>query len=170
MPNRRTVPILLECNRVILILVLSDEDACVSSPCGHGATCHDLPSGYVCECADNYHGKNCQLEVPQCQQTSCPEVTTDGTPSLNGSAMASDNVTCPSCPTCTEVSTVVPEPITHCPTPEADVDYCADAPCQHGGSCYNLTEDYLCACADGFTDDNCSTRKFSTDYLSETRS
>ena len=151
----------------IINFALSEDDACVSSPCDNGATCHDLLSGYVCECVENYHGKNCQLEVPQYPQTSCPEVTTDGISSVNSSKMTSDNVTCPSCPTCTEVSTVLLEPITHCPTPEPEVDYCADAPCQHGGSCYNVTEGYLCACADGFTDDNCSTGKFLTIYLSE---
>ena len=142
---------------------LSEDDACVSSPCGNGATCHDLLARYVCECAENYHGKNCQLEVPQ-----RTDLNTSGVSSVNGSTMTSDNVTCPSCPTCTEVSTVVPEPITHCPTPEPDVDYCADGPCQHGGSCYNLMEGYLCACAEGFTDDNCSAGNFLTIYLSET--
>ena len=153
----------------IINFALSEDDACVSSPCGNGAACHDLLSGYVCECVEDYYGKNCRLEVPQSPQMSCPDVTTDGIPSLNGSTMRSDNVTCPSCPTCTEVSTVVPEPITQCPTPGPDVDYCAIGPCQHGGSCYNLKEGYLCPCADGFTDDNCSTRKSLSVYLSEKR-
>ena len=62
-----------------------------------------------------------------------PHVTTDFSTSANVSKTISDNITCPSCPTCAEVSTVVPEPTTHCPTSEADVDYCADSPCEHGG-------------------------------------
>ena len=117
-----------------------DDDACESSPCGNGATCHDLLNGYVCECAENNHGKNCELEVPQTSELSTgppcpvyPHVTTDFPTSANVSKTISDNVTCPSCPTCAEVSTVVPEPTTHCPTSEADVDYCADGPCWHGG-------------------------------------
>ena len=43
-----------------------------------------------------------------------------------------------------------------CPTPEPDVDYCANSPCQNNGTCYNTTGDYVCVCQDLFEGKNCS--------------
>ena len=70
-------------------------------------------------------------------------------------------------PCCTDVSTsqIVHffisflEIIRTCPTPEPDVDFCANSPCQNNGTCYNTTGDYVCVCLDSFEGKNCSSGK-----------
>ena len=41
----------------------------------------------------------------------------------------------------------------------ADIDDCADQPCEHGGSCGDAVNDYTCNCVPGYTGRNCSTGK-----------
>ena len=43
---------------------------------------------------------------------------------------------------------------------EVDPDYCADDPCENGGVCYNITEDYLCVCPSTFSGKNCTDGMF----------
>jgi len=38
-----------------------------------------------------------------------------------------------------------------------DIDICASYPCQHGGTCNNLENNYKCKCKAGFTGANCET-------------
>jgi hypothetical protein len=46
-------------------------DACYSSPCLNHATCVDYEGGYYCACAENYVGKNCEIDV---RKSRCPNV------------------------------------------------------------------------------------------------
>ena len=39
----------------------------------------------------------------------------------------------------------------------ADIDECASAPCQNGGTCVDKINSYLCQCAPGYTDLQCQT-------------
>ena len=38
-----------------------------------------------------------------------------------------------------------------------DIDECASAPCQNGGTCVDQVNGYLCQCAPGYTDLQCQT-------------
>ena len=38
-----------------------------------------------------------------------------------------------------------------------DIDECASAPCQNGGTCIDQVNGYLCQCAPGYTDLQCQT-------------
>ena len=40
-----------------------------------------------------------------------------------------------------------------------DIDECASAPCQNGGTCVDQVNGYLCQCAPGYTDLQCQTGK-----------
>ena len=51
------------------------------------------------------------------------------------------------------------------PTSDVDPDYCADDPCQNGGVCYNITEDYLCVCPPTFSGKNCTDGMFYVHFL-----
>ena len=59
-------------------------------------------------------------------------------------------MTCPPSPECTTEGS-------RCPDVEMEVDYCSGSPCKNGGTCYNVSEDYLCVCPDDFKGKNCST-------------
>ena len=39
----------------------------------------------------------------------------------------------------------------------ADIDECANNPCQNNGTCQDLLSNYTCICADGYSGPNCST-------------
>ena len=50
------------CNAVMTLLCLiADIDECALSPCKNGGTCQQLPtSGYLCNCAKDFIGDNCE--------------------------------------------------------------------------------------------------------------
>ena len=39
----------------------------------------------------------------------------------------------------------------------ADIDECASSPCQNGGTCTDLVNDFACTCAPGYTGTVCET-------------
>ena len=132
--------------------------------------CHDLLSGYVCECAVDYHGKNCERSVSDVQ--SCLDATTKVAPTTTATDTASattmtsteaatrsevtstiDSSTCAPCP---EVTNRAPETTTSCSTPEPDVNYCSENPCENGGTCINTTGTYHCDCSNNWMGENCT--------------
>ena len=78
--------------------------------------------------------------------TICPETMSPNT------TQCSDTTPCPVCrelitaAPCPEVTTAAPEVTTSCPTPEAEMDYCSENPCQNSGTCYNGTSGFICKC------------------------
>ncbi|XP_029460529.1 coagulation factor VII [Rhinatrema bivittatum] len=40
-----------------------DEDQCASNPCQNGGTCRDAFQSYVCQCAEDYEGRNCEIAL-----------------------------------------------------------------------------------------------------------
>ena len=48
----------------------------------------------------------------------------------------------------------------------SDIDDCAGYPCGSFGQCTDLIENYTCACAQGYTGNNCETGKFATFFCS----
>ena len=40
-----------------------------------------------------------------------------------------------------------------------DIDECASGPCENGGSCTDVVNDFNCSCLPGFTGKNCSIGK-----------
>ena len=262
------------------LLFLSD-DACVSSPCINGATCYNLLNGYVCKCADQYYGDNCENMVNQpCVETTTAAVTNattvtvtdatatvtnattvNGTDAINNlttmlspadmtvnptgssssaeepmtmtvtvvepeptmtvtvtqvvtdstavmtppemtviptlttpsneetattavvtNVMSNDYTTTmmevpvmsvnltvssaaeepmttssgPMCLPCPEVTTDPPQTTTSCPTPEPEIDYCSENPCENGGTCVNTTGTYHCDCSKNWMGQNCT--------------
>ena len=41
----------------------------------------------------------------------------------------------------------------------ADINDCADQPCQNGGNCTDAVNDYACNCAAGYSGKNCTIGK-----------
>ena len=40
------------------------------------------------------------------------------------------------------------------------VDYCSEAPCLNGGTCYNTTRGRVCVCPEYYIGNDCQTGKF----------
>ena len=119
------------------------EDYCASSPCSNGASCYNLVSGFVCKCLEGFHGVTCQLQEPN------PDV-----PTVEPQRLACPTTAGP-CPEITTPDVTTAAPVT-CPPPGPEVDYCADQPCDNGGTCYNVTRDYLCVCPRNVGGRNCT--------------
>lgn len=110
----------------------------------NNGTCVDLTTSYMCVCAWNYRGKNCQDRIELCSlpETRCDlRNTRQCIPIPNG-------VKCDCLPRFTGLK---------CETP---IDFCAAyRPC-HSGECVMLngiTDEYECKnCQDGYTGKNCS--------------
>lgn len=39
--------------------VFAAEHACVSNPCANGGTCHEVPTGFECQCPPGWEGPTC---------------------------------------------------------------------------------------------------------------
>ena len=46
-----------------------------------------------------------------------------------------------------------------------DIDECASAPCQNGGTCVDVINAYICNCAPGYEGENCETGDILSDIL-----
>lgn len=44
---------------VCVYLYLTAEHACMSNPCANGGTCHELASGFECQCPPGWDGPTC---------------------------------------------------------------------------------------------------------------
>lgn len=51
-------------------------DECLSGPCKHGATCHDLVNDFECICAPGYKGKDCAINIDECASSPCSKGST----------------------------------------------------------------------------------------------
>ena len=40
----------------------TETNECQPNPCMNGGTCIDQLNGFICQCAENYEGTNCQDE------------------------------------------------------------------------------------------------------------
>jgi len=113
-----------------------DIDECEAVPCLNGGNCIDGINSYVCGCAPGYTGTNCEYDIDECEANPC--VNGSCTDQING-------YTCQCNPGWTG---------TNCDAPE-QVDPCASAPCQNGGTCNAAGSSYTCQCQPGWTGTNC---------------
>ena len=90
--------------------------------------------------------------------------TMTSTEAATGSEVTStiDGSTCAPCP---EVTTPAPETTTSCPTPQPDVDYCSENPCENRGTCVNTTGTYHCDCSNNWVGQNCTEGKSDPEIL-----
>ncbi|KAL0972901.1 hypothetical protein UPYG_G00196220 [Umbra pygmaea] len=121
------------------------EHACLSSPCGNGATCVEDSSGFSCVCADGWTGPTCLKAVRQCDSSPCGRGAT-----------------------CQEF----PEGFRClCPhgwmgrTCQIDTNECETGVCIHVRTCRNLIGGYLCDCLPGWTGPSCDIRNSSCQGL-----
>ena len=47
----------------------------------------------------------------------------------------------------------------------ADINDCADQPCQNGGNCTDAVNNYTCNCVAGYSGKNCSVGEYKFDFL-----
>lgn len=121
------------------------EHACLSSPCLHGATCEDNPTGFSCTCADGWTGLTCAQAVRQCDRSPC------GRGSTCEEAPGGFRCLCP--------------PGWSGRTCQLDTNECELNICVHFHFCRNLIGGYLCDCLPGWTGANCDIRNSSCQDL-----
>uniref|UniRef100_A0A7N8XXP7 Delta-like protein n=1 Tax=Mastacembelus armatus TaxID=205130 RepID=A0A7N8XXP7_9TELE len=158
-------PLLYRCyrNSVLHLCPQLDIDYCLHSPCQNGGQCFNLASDYVCECPEDYEGKNCSRLRDHCRSTPCKvidsctvAVASNSTP--GGVRLISSNVCGPhgrcrsqaggqfSCE-CEEGFTG-----TYC---HENINDCESAPCLNGGTCIDKVSQYQCICAEGWDGPTC---------------
>ncbi|KAK3584841.1 hypothetical protein CHS0354_005699 [Potamilus streckersoni] len=114
-------------------------DDCLSNPCQKGGICIDGYLSYTCQCAKGFNGTNCESNIDNCV----------GNCTSNGSSSCMDLVDDYNC-TC--------KPGYSGKNCELDINDCASYPCQHGGVCTDLVNDYQCNCNEtvGWEGKDCS--------------
>ena len=106
--------------------------------CQHGASCQDLENDYRCLCPAGFTGKNCQINVDDCQSNPCMN---------NGVCM--DKVSSYQCVCQTGFYG------NRC---QHHTNECQPNPCIHG-ICTDLDNDYRCDCEVNWSGKNCSVRQ-----------
>ncbi|XP_071107672.1 uncharacterized protein [Haliotis cracherodii] len=151
---------------------------CDSLPCMHGGSCVDQLADYSCNCTPGWEGKNCQNISNTCTGISCQNDATcypvfqdyfcscqKGT---QGRLCESSPKVCDLVMPCTTQGTCQQSGGTatcNCQSLYSGVscelikDGCSDNVCSNGSNC-SLVEPmgHSCACPEGFSGDNCTTR------------
>lgn len=108
--------------------------------CQNGGACRSSISGFKCRCEAGYAGAHCDTDIDECASHPCAHdgQCTDSTSAIGGfgqTPVGSDAFKC----TCA--------PGFRGKTCDQDVNECLSRPCQHGGVCIDLVDDYSCECA-----------------------
>ena len=53
------------------LFYITDTDECFNKPCSHGATCRNIPGGFLCECTPGWTGPLCQQDENECNRSPC---------------------------------------------------------------------------------------------------
>eukprot|EP00063_Salmo_salar_P070388 XP_014045223.1 PREDICTED: protein crumbs homolog 1 [Salmo salar] len=131
-----------------------DVDTCENNRCGPGATCLRGLLNYACHCPRNMTGPFCDENVPEVpwyiEKIPYPNLPTSVCPGdrwnyscFNGGNCSKQDYTCDCLPGfigqwC-----------------EVDFDECASGPCEYGGYCHNLVNNFHCICEINFSGDQC---------------
>ncbi|KAK5903263.1 hypothetical protein CgunFtcFv8_007059 [Champsocephalus gunnari] len=110
------------------------EHACVSNPCAHGGSCHEVPSGFECHCPPGWEGPTCANNLDECASSPCAQGGT--CVDLEGGF----ECVCP--------------PQWEGKTCQIDANECAGKPCVNA-YCKNLIGGYHCDCFRGWSGQNC---------------
>uniref|UniRef100_A0A8D0U111 Delta-like protein n=1 Tax=Sus scrofa TaxID=9823 RepID=A0A8D0U111_PIG len=127
-----------------------DIDFCEPSPCQNGAPCYNLEGDYYCACPDHVSGKNCsELREP------CPGGACRGGWVRCGCGLQSGCVVggarrggCVVGGACRS---------------GCNPNDCLPDPCHSRGRCYDLVNDFYCACDDGWKGKTCHSRESQCD-------
>ncbi|CAH3152209.1 unnamed protein product, partial [Porites evermanni] len=94
--------------------------------------CADLIAAYRCDCNAGYGGKNCSIDIDECESSPCTRTCQDKINSFSCNCEA--GFTGARC--------------------DVDIDDCLQSPCRNG-TCVDLVNNYTCNCNVGFTGANC---------------
>ncbi|KAH0620314.1 hypothetical protein JD844_020560 [Phrynosoma platyrhinos] len=122
------------------------EHACVSNPCANGGTCHEISSGFKCQCPDGWSGPTCaigsylrpcfaSLDIDECASNPCA-----------GGGTCVDRINGFEC--------ICPQQWKGL-TCHLDANECEGKPCLNAHSCKNLIGGYYCDCIPGWKGVNC---------------
>ncbi|XP_063794586.1 protein crumbs homolog 2 [Pseudophryne corroboree] len=129
---------------------------CASNPCKNNATCLEGIGGYSCLCWAGYFGDQCEMDIDDCTDNPClydglclersllslyntePEFNTEF------SYSSAAGYVCRCQPGFTGENCSV------------NIDECESDPCQNGGTCVDMRNEFMCYCALGYTGTLCA--------------
>ncbi|XP_029699963.1 protein jagged-1b isoform X2 [Takifugu rubripes] len=146
---------------------------CDRRPCGHGATCQEIPGGFRCLCPPGWTGRTCQLDTNECEMNICVHARSchnliggylcDCLPGWVGPNCDIRNSSCQDlCQNNGQCEDLVSGSRCMCP-PGFSGTYCQNtrspcdsAPCLHGGQCVETDGRTIsCICPTGYSGNLC---------------
>lgn len=115
------------------IILFAAKHACMSNPCANGGTCHELASGFECQCPPGWNGPTCAKG--------------QRSHAFHSQSRFSIYSTCDAYlfTFCVWLFRVF----------RADKDECASNPCAQGGTCFDLENGFDCLCLPQWTGKTC---------------
>ncbi|PWA28849.1 hypothetical protein CCH79_00012875 [Gambusia affinis] len=142
-----------------------DINECDSAPCQNGGLCRDGMGDFQCQCKPGFLGSLCEGEVNECLSSPClneglcvDEVNKFSCSCAEGFTAPLENGHDPDvAQNKDEFDTPDVEELSNIPGSlcELEINECLSSPCLNGGVCEDLTGDYSCNCAVGFSGDRC---------------
>ncbi|XP_047451181.1 protein jagged-1b isoform X2 [Mugil cephalus] len=154
-----------------------DTNECELSICVHARSCRNLIGGYLCDCLPGWMGPNCDIRNNSCQGLClnggrCEDQVSGSRclcpPGFSGKYCQHGLGSCDSAPCLHGGECVEKEGRTatcNCPVGysgvfcEIALDLCNPNPCQQGVQCHITEGRYMCACPDGYYDNECMSLK-----------
>lgn len=135
--------------------VSGSQSACSSNPCQHGSTCMDISGGggHACLCTAGFTGKDCHVNINECQSSPCPMYATCHD-AVNGYVCQ-----CPAGFQGSRCQKTCPAGTTGLSC-RAKRFFCQPGNCRNGALCLEDTTSstgYRCACAPFYSGRNCQT-------------
>jgi len=122
---------------------------CTSSPCVHGGTCSHNGTVFKCACPEGLSGTQCEHHRPVAPTRTVAPTPCGDVGCVHGVCVRKE-------PGAGAPPTCFCEPGYGGPACDREYDECASNPCEHGATCEDLVDAFLCRCRPGYEGPTCS--------------
>merc|ERR1711959_862668 len=124
-------------------------DECAANPCQNASRCVDGENDYECLCRPGFIGKNCETNFDECAAAPCQN---------GGTCTDGENAYTCACPAGFEGKDCeinINECVVEGRQLGRKLAFAPSSPCQNGGVCTDLINDYSCECPKGWAGKDC---------------